>query len=366
MKYPPVQYHDYLQLDQILGSQTLKSVEFGKPAHEEHLFIVVHQAYELWFKQILFDIDSVLEIFAKAQVPEESMGLIVARLERIVHIQRLINGQIDVLETMTPLEFLEFRDFLYPASGFQSFQWRLIETKIGLVMDKRVKFDESPFYRFLKPDQAKVIQNTLNQKSLFQYLQSWLERTPFCQPENFDFWPQYLDAMKKIFDGDEAIIASHPSLGAEQKEKSLAQLKMARQQLSSFQTETSFEKLRQEGHFRLSFPAFRAALFIQLYRERPALQLPHRLIQVLMDWEEKLTEWRNRHAIMAYRMLGRKIGTGGSSGHDYLKQTADQHRVFGDFFQLSTFYLAASARPTLPPEILRMTEFGWKTNEQKE
>jgi len=120
MKYPPVHYHDYLGISKILSAQHPKSVEYGKPAHDEMLFIIVHQAYELWFKQILFELDSVLNTFQKPNVAEEEMGQASARLERIVAVQKLIAGQIDVLETITPLDFLDFRYFAYPASGFQS------------------------------------------------------------------------------------------------------------------------------------------------------------------------------------------------------------------------------------------------------
>ena len=252
---------------------------------------------------------------------------------------------------MTPLEFLEFRDFLYPASGFQSFQWRLIETKLGLKIDQRVRFDESPFYKFLKPAQADTMKSVLSQTSLFDGIQSWLERTPYCKDELFDFWSVYVSSMEKSLLADKEILVNHPGLGPEQKAKSLQQLEMALKQVDSFRKESDYKKLQEAGHFRLSFKAFRSALFIQLYREVPILQIPHRLIQCLMDLEEKLTEWRQRHAQMALRMLGRKIGTGGSSGHDYLKQTSDQHRIFGDFFALSTFYLPRKLRPHLPDQV---------------
>ena len=130
MKYPAIQYHSYLGLEALLSTQKLKSEEYGKKAHDEMLFVIVHQTYELWFKQMLFELDAVLETFSGQQIDDSHMGTAVSRLERIVSIQKFINGQIDILETMTPLDFLEFREFLYPASGFQSFQWRCFETKL--------------------------------------------------------------------------------------------------------------------------------------------------------------------------------------------------------------------------------------------
>ena len=132
MTYKPIQYHDYLQLNSLLNSQSMRSEEEGKPAHEEMLFIIVHQAYELWFKQMIYELDSVLSAFSQSKVEENHMSLIVSRLERFIKIQKLIEQQIDILETMSPMEFLEFRDMLYPASGFQSLQFRLLENKLGL------------------------------------------------------------------------------------------------------------------------------------------------------------------------------------------------------------------------------------------
>ena len=94
--------------------------------------------------------------------------------------------------------------------------------------------------------------------------------------------------------------------------------------------------------------ALQAALFINLYRDEPVLQLPFRLLSLLMDIDETMTAWRYRHALMAQRMIGMKLGTGGSSGHDYLAEAARRYRVFGDLFALSTFLIPRSALPPLP------------------
>ena len=125
----PVYYWSYLHLDELLSAQEPLS---DPAAHDELLFIVVHQAFELWFKQILFELDAVLDVMGQEVVAEKDMGEVVARLARITKVQRLLTDQIEVLETMTPLDFLEFRDVLIPASGFQSVQFRLIENKLGL------------------------------------------------------------------------------------------------------------------------------------------------------------------------------------------------------------------------------------------
>ena len=135
--YPPQYYHDYLGLDKLLNSQELKSDEYGQHAHDEMLFIIIHQVYELWFKQILYELDSVIDIFGKDDINESHIGTAVSRLNRIIEIQKILIDQIQVLETMSPMDFLDFRDFLIPASGFQSVQFRLVENKLGLKLEDR-------------------------------------------------------------------------------------------------------------------------------------------------------------------------------------------------------------------------------------
>ncbi|MCG8604371.1 tryptophan 2,3-dioxygenase, partial [bacterium] len=136
--YPPLHYHDYLRLDQLLTLQHPRSQQLtGQLAHDEILFIIVHQTYELWFKQILHELDSVRSIFKQSFVNEKNIGIAVSRLFRIIEIQKLLVDQIRVLETMTPLDFLDFRGFLLPASGFQSYQFRLLENNLGLRPQQR-------------------------------------------------------------------------------------------------------------------------------------------------------------------------------------------------------------------------------------
>src|SRR5262245_29678522 len=113
-------YASYLRLNELLALQSPESEKRGQAAHDEMLFIVIHQAYELWFKQILHELDLIQKIFGGAQVDDADLGRAVHAAERIVKIEQLIVSQIDVLETMTPMDFLEFRDLLIPASGFQS------------------------------------------------------------------------------------------------------------------------------------------------------------------------------------------------------------------------------------------------------
>ena len=102
---------------------------------------------------------------------------------------------------------------------------------------------------------------------------------------------------------------------------------------------------------RLSHNATKAALLIFLYRDEPILHSPFNFLSKLMDLDELFTTWRHRHALMVRRMIGSKIGTGGSSGHAYLKASADRHKVFSDLADLSTFFIQRSSLPYLPKHI---------------
>lgn len=352
MKYPPVNYHDYLNLNQILSSQNMRSSEFGNPCHDEHLFITVHQTYEIWFKQILFEIQSVMDLLKHDTVPESEMGLITHRLNRVISTFKLIIGQIDILETMTPLDFLEFRDYLYPASGFQSFQFRVLEIKLGLRTEDRMTYMNGPFYQFLTPEQQSQVKQYLNEPSLFELIEKWLERTPFLHNDQFNFWRQYQEAVEKNFVMEKHIVANNPRLSDSDKQRHFQMQKMTEENFHSLFDPSKYEKLQKENYFRMNQSALKAALFIQLYRDLPILHQPNRMIMQLLDIDEILTQWRYRHALMAHRMLGKKIGTGGSSGYDYLKTAADKHKIFTDFFNLTTFLLPRSAVPKLPTELI--------------
>ena len=119
---PGTTYTSYLRVDDLLALQRPRSEE-----HDEILFIVIHQVYELWFRQILWELDHVVELLdADASVRAQHS------LARVLRILKVLVGQLDVLETMTPLEFLSFRDRLDSASGFQSLQFREIEVLVGM------------------------------------------------------------------------------------------------------------------------------------------------------------------------------------------------------------------------------------------
>ena len=352
----PIYYADYLQLDRLLGSQQMQSALHGRPAHDEMLFIIVHQAYELWFKQVLWELDAVLAIFRKASVPEEGVGQAVSHCARIVEIQRVLLEQVDVLETMTPLDFLDFRDDLMPASGFQSVQFRQIENKLGMRRADRLQILDAPYTSRLRADDAARVEASEKEPSLFDAIEGWLERTPFLHFGDFDFWREYRLAVDAMLTADRASIRSHPTLTEAEKTKQLAGVESTAVKFADLFDENADEPAAPPGrHF--SRRALQAALLIHLYRDEPILHLPFRLLELLADIERNFTTWRQRHAQMAMRMIGTRIGTGGTSGAEYLDRAAERHKVFSDLSALASFFIPRSKLPALPPEVRRRMGF---------
>jgi tryptophan 2,3-dioxygenase len=254
---------------------------------------------------------------------------------------------------MTSLDFMEFRDFLVPASGFQSLQFRLVEATLGIKPQHRMEVEKQFFNSRLKPEDRKTLEVTESKISMLELIEAWLSRMPFSQFAGFDFWGEYRSAVKTMLAQDKEIISTNPSLDERLKNMELANLETTRKTFDTLLDTTNFEAWKAEGKVRLSQKAMLSAVFIYLYRDYPALQMPFRILSNLTEIDEKFTTWRYRHAIMVQRILGTKIGTGGSSGHEYLKSTTERNRAFIDFFNLATFLVPKSIRPKLPEKISR-------------
>ncbi|RYY64667.1 MAG: tryptophan 2,3-dioxygenase, partial [Chitinophagaceae bacterium] len=314
MDHKPVYYGAYLQLDKIIEAQEPESFKEGKTqAHDEMLFIIIHQAYELWFKQILFEVNSVVDIMSKERVNDNSaeMQTVVHRMQRVVTILRVIVQQIDILETMTPMDFLDFRDMLRPASGFQSWQFKIIEARLGLKYQHR--HGQEYYISQLNQKEIDIIKEAENGASVIELVSKWLERMPFAEdatywPEGETYWTLY-----------EAV---YSSTLAEAEKNNLA----------------SFKKIffeHEEGTERaLSPKACRSALFIMLYRGYPMMEMPFQLLNSLLEIDNQLGNWRYRHINMVRRMIGTRIGTGGSTGAGYLQGAMDKHYIFKEISQL--------------------------------
>ena len=353
-------YGGYLQLDKLLDAQDLESTRAGNTVHDEMLFIVVHQAYELWFKQILWELDEVRRIFGQPVVDEADMGTAVSLLRRIVEIQKLLVQQVTVLETMTPLDFLDFRDHLFPASGFQSAQFRLVENKLGLRPDDRLKLEGAVYTSRLNPEDRDLIIQSETEPSLFDLVERWLERTPFLDHEDYSFREAFQKAVRARLEADRAVVESNPRLSVEEKQAQLKDFEVTMEQYEAVFDPAKHAEQQAAGKLRLSHRAFHAALFITLYRDQPALQEPFRLLEHLMDIDEGFTVWRYRHAQMVLRMIGRRIGTGGSAGAKYLERSAERSRVFTDLYNLSTFLIPRADRPPLPEGIIESMRFKYE------
>ncbi|WP_240223536.1 tryptophan 2,3-dioxygenase family protein [Rheinheimera hassiensis] len=353
----PCYYGDYLQLDKILTAQAPESAKYANEAHDETLFIIVHQVYELWFKQILHELKAVMDVFAGEEVKDEQLTGIVHKLKRVITIQQLLNQQIGVIETMTPQDFMSFRDYLVPASGFQSIQFKMLEIGLGLKSDFRIDFDKNSFYSRLNEKDRTFLQQLEHDPSLFERIEKWLERMPFLELENFSFWQMYQQATDTMLAEDKATVQSIAQIAEHERELQLAEIARTAEKFSALLNKDKYLQLQQAGTFRLSQRAMLSALFISLYQEEPVFNLPFQLLTCLTEIDELLTIWRYKHAMMVQRMLGTKIGTGGSSGHDYLKRTTEKNRIFTDLFNMATFLLPKTDLPVLPPQVKRRLGF---------
>ena len=342
----PCYYADYLRLDALLAQQVRQSERAGAPAHDEMLFIIVHQAYELWFKLILHELDRIQEDFGREPVADDQLGRIAHGLERIHEVQKLLVHQLDVLETMTPLDFLDFRDLLSPASGFQSVQFRAIEIRLGLRGEDRLKFDDKRFDMLLSDADRQKIAAAEAGPKLVDQLDRWLARTPFVELSGYVFSRAYREAVIRSLTADSEALRATEGLSEAQRAAEAEAIAAALERFNAI-----FAPRTESSPWRMSFAAVQAALFIMVYRDEPVLQLPFRLLATLMDIEESMALWRYRHSLMVRRMIGVKIGTGGSSGHDYLRQTSDRHQIFGDLFGLSSYLIPRSLLPPLPPDV---------------
>ena len=363
-KQEPVHYETYLQLDKILSAQKLRSEDSGSaPAHDETLFIIIHQVYELWFKQIIHELQAVLDMFNQDQVDERNIGLAVSDLDRVIEIQKILVQQIRVLETMTSQDFLEFRGLLFPASGFQSFQFRLIEVMLGLKKEHRATYGSVRYTDFFSEEQKKRLKEIEDGKSLLEAVTAWLERTPFLSLDSFNFLEEYEKAVHAMFKQERLAVNDNQNMSQEEKNMRLGMIAENENFFRHVLNQDEYQKLLDKGVVKLSYRATLAALLINLYQEEPILQMPYNLLQRLISIDELFTTWRYRHAQMTMNLLGKKPGTGGSSGHDYLLQTAAKHHVFKDMHNITTLLIPRSSLPPLPREIKK--ELGFYFTEAK-
>ena len=342
-----IYYSDYIELDKILNSQHPRSFSSPEEGNDEMLFIIVHQVYELWFRQILFELDLVRHIFTQGHIDDnaDDLSRVVHKLKRIGKILELINQQVTVLETMTSLDFLEFRNLLLPASGFQSKQFRLIEARLGLKMEQRYKREYYKYTRrgSLSEKDLQDVDRAEQESTLKELIIEWLERMPYldekywgeyrqasesAHADRHKFWVDYRNAYKTSLSGNEV------------------------DRLAEFD-KVFFE----EGRGNVSPTAMRAALFITIYRNLPIFHMAFELLNTLSEIDELLSSWRYRHFMMVRRMIGLRVGTGGTSGAGYLEGTLSQHYAFREITEVATFLIERSKRPELPNALKEKVSF---------
>ncbi|MDP9019160.1 MAG: tryptophan 2,3-dioxygenase family protein [Candidatus Eremiobacteraeota bacterium] len=246
-----VSYGSYLKVPQLLELQTPLST----PAHhDELLFIIIHQVYELWFKQIMHELEAVMRHLASSDLLKAAK-----HFRRIHTIQRLLEQQVDILETMTPQEFNEFRDHLNPASGFQSMQFREIEFLGGLKKTEALKHLE------MDDAQRAKLERRLNEPTLHDAMFTLLAQRGFAVATH----DERINSLKTIYE--------HAS-----------------------------------EHYDL-----------------------YMLMEDLVEFDERFLLWRGRHVRMVERMIGSKMGTGGSPGVAYLATTLDK-KFFPELWEVRT------------------------------
>jgi tryptophan 2,3-dioxygenase len=261
----PLSYNRYLRVPDLIALQDCLS----SPAHhDELLFITVHQAYELWFKQILHEIDAAIASMKAGRAPTATRAL-----ERIVEIEKLLVSQIHILETMTPIEFLGFRDELNPASGFQSMQFREIEFSSGL-------------------KDREILGAFRNDEFASQRLSTRLDSPTLADSFFGLLSARGLDAPIDV-----------PDLDEEERRR-----RFGKRTRAVLEVITHFETRYEE----------------------------YLLAEKLIAHDEYFSLWRMHHVKMVERMVGTKRGTGGSEGVGYLRTTLDK-KFFPELWEARTY-----------------------------
>lgn len=261
---------------------------------------------------------------------------------------------------MTPLDFMAFRDYLCPASGFQSLQFRLLENKLGVKQEHRVKYNQNYTRVFGRdPKAIEEIKRSEEDPSLSCLIQRWLARTPGLESYDFDFWGKYKRAVERM------LFEQEQTAQKQSKEQmKLYLMNSVKSRQAMFETifeESLHNALVSRGERRFSYAAFQGAVMITLYRDEPRFSQPHQILTALMDIDSLITKWRYNHVIMVQRMIGsQQLGTGGSSGYQYLKSTlSDRYKVFLDLFNLSTFLIPRHLIPPLTKQMKTRLSISW-------
>ncbi len=345
-------YWDYIRVGDLLRLQGGIEGDESRLHDDEVTFIVVHQVFELWFKLVLRQLRSLRDALAPDVVPEESIAAACAGLDRCTRILRIANQHWEVVESLQTRDYLAFRDKLFPASGFQSAQLREIEILLGLPAEERIPFgtDKNAWIEALKDHRGKAgegydrVQARMRDvPTVLAVVEAWLARTPIRGSSPGD-------------PGDEEVVATFLADYRASHERAVRRLvesigATAGVPRPALEARHQREIAAAREFFDVADPfrrRVRAGLvFIESYRDLPLLAWPRQLIAALVEMEQAFTIFRQRHARMVERVIGRRTGTGGSAGVDYLDETALRYRVFRDLWTVRTLQLAADDLPPL-------------------
>ncbi|MCA9319130.1 MAG: hypothetical protein KDB53_00275 [Planctomycetes bacterium] len=348
-------YHEYLRLGQILTAQRPPDFESSDPGadrdllhHEERLFIVMHQTMELWFSMILADIEATRDLVGRPgeddrMVPEEDIPRACALMDRATKTIEHLTAQFGIIETMAPLHFLAFRDKLIPSSGFQSWQFRELEVLAGLPEQERIEYEGKPYYAHMPEEWRSGLDRRRTEMTLREAVFEWLARTPV--EEAFpNFAEAFLAAYGDYIDEQNAHQNRNPNL-SELRKKALAE-RFEQSKADAREFFLGGDLARQRAH--------QAFVFIATYRHEPLLRWPYAVIEHALEFEEHFRLFRFRHARMVERMIGLRVGSGGSAGVEYLDATASSYRIFGDLLKSVSYLIEARRLPEAPnAEILK-------------
>jgi tryptophan 2,3-dioxygenase len=257
-------YSKYLRIDELLSCQQTRS---DPPHHDELLFVIQHQTSELWMKLVIHEMRAAVEY-----IQNDELDTSFKILSRVKHIQSQLLSQWDVLATLTPSEYTQFRDVLGTGSGFQSVQYRLVEFLMGNKDKRMIEMHRHD------PNAIKVLEDTINTPSIYDSFLQHLHKRGFNLPDG-------------VINRD--ITTRHESCP-----KVLEALKT-------------------------------------VYQDPAKYWDTYELAEKLVDIEEQFAHWRFRHMKVVERIIGYKMGTGGSSGVDFLRKMID-HRFFPELWEVRT------------------------------
>lgn len=354
-------YWDYLRLPTLLDLQAGLENDERRVSPDELHFIIVHQVFELWFKLLLNELRLAREHLVRDRVPEKDIPLVVHHLGRVNEILELAVAQFAVVETLSPQDFLAFRDRLFGASGFQSVQMREIEILLGLEESEHTdalgEAAPSGAVSALERRAAEVpsggwvrerLRTVRRETTLNAALHKWLFRTPIDAStidaaDDRERVAAFIDGFLAAYERHHRAALDDLTRRAVPTDALAARLERSLLEARAFLQ--ADEVTGDEARWRAQ-RARAGLLFIECYRDLPLLSWPRLLVDRVVALEEQLVLWRHRHARLVERIIGRRPGTGGSPGVAYLDRTT-HYRIFKDLWTVRTLLLPREALPPL-------------------